>query len=251
MPLYVADYIADTLHLTTLEHGAYLLLLMAYWRRGEPLPDDNKFLAKITNLHHHRWVKVRKCLEVFFEVTNGVWIHKRLEKEILRSSARSAAGVRANSERWSGRTPSHSHSHKDKKVSIEAAPEPERPKTRGSRLPENWIPSSEVQSFAVERLGVEGAAEELDKFRDYWLAAPGQKGLKLDWDRTWRNWCRNSHGGRNGQGRSRALQDDSLSASKAADRLLAATARGEFTIAPRPSLLPTEGQSNLRLLPKR
>jgi hypothetical protein len=29
-----------------------------------------------------------------------------------------------------------------------------------------------------------------DEFRDYWIAQPGQKGVKTDWDATWRNWVR-------------------------------------------------------------
>lgn len=57
-------------------------------------------------------------------------------------------------------------------------------------------------------------------------------------------------GEKNGHRGSRALQDDSLSCSKAADRLIEATKRGEFTIAPRPSLLPAESPNHLRLLPK-
>jgi hypothetical protein len=27
-------------------------------------------------------------------------------------------------------------------------------------------------------------------FADYWRAKPGAGGTKLDWDATWRNWCR-------------------------------------------------------------
>ena len=57
---------------------------------------------------------------------------------------------------------------------------------RATRLPNNWHPTIEDHSFA-DRLGVVG---EVETFRDYWHSQPGQRGVKLDWSATWRNWCR-------------------------------------------------------------
>ena len=39
-------------------------------------------------------------------------------------------------------------------------------------------------------LTVEEVRLEADNFRDYWVAVPGAKGLKLDWEATWRNRIR-------------------------------------------------------------
>lgn len=40
------------------------------------------------------------------------------------------------------------------------------------------------------RLSVEDINWEWEKFRDWWAAASGQKGVKADWFATWRNWMR-------------------------------------------------------------
>lgn len=94
MPLYVGDYLGDTGHLTTTQHGAYLLLMMHYWRKGE-LPDDDKQLSKITKLPLKIWTDYRETLQAFFY--DG-WKHKRIDAEILKtetiSQKRKAAGFK-------------------------------------------------------------------------------------------------------------------------------------------------------------
>ena len=84
MPLYIGDYLADTQRLTTEQHGAYLLLLMDYWRSGK-LPDNDQVLAQITKLSPHAWSNAKNMLKHFFSIENGYWIHKRVEKELIQS----------------------------------------------------------------------------------------------------------------------------------------------------------------------
>ena len=92
MPLYVGDYLGDTGHLTTAQHGAYLLLMMHYWRKGE-LPDDDRQLSKITKLPLKTWCDYRPTLRDFF---HSGWKHKRIDAELERmmrvSEKRAIAG---------------------------------------------------------------------------------------------------------------------------------------------------------------
>jgi hypothetical protein len=70
---------------------------------------------------------------------------------------------------------------------------------RGTRLPADWMPSDDVMAWAAKQPGMSDVlfVNELDKFRDYWSAAAGAKGVKLDWSATFRNWIRNAKGSPN------------------------------------------------------
>ncbi|WP_156027643.1 hypothetical protein [Mycetocola saprophilus] len=70
----------------------------------------------------------------------------------------------------------------------------ESPAKRGTRLSEDWVPTSEsVQKMREDAPDVDTRAEHA-AFVDYWIAQPGQKGVKLNWEATWRNWMRRKQG---------------------------------------------------------
>lgn len=56
----------------------------------------------------------------------------------------------------------------------------------GGRLPDDWQPTPIDLAVAIELIGEQRAQGELEKFKDHWKQQPGSKGVKLDWDATWR-----------------------------------------------------------------
>jgi len=106
--VYIGDYLADTMHLSTEQHGAYLLLLFHLWRRGI-LQDDDVVLAQITGLSIKAWSTCRTVLAEFFEIRDGLWHHGRVERERIKvatkqqyNSSRAKLGA---SSRWGKAAP--------------------------------------------------------------------------------------------------------------------------------------------------
>lgn len=96
MKLFVADYLGDTHHLTAIEHGAYLLLLMAMWRAGGSLPALDGNLARMARCTPEEWVAIRDVVLPFFTRSRGRLTQKRMATELAKyetiSGKRSTAG---------------------------------------------------------------------------------------------------------------------------------------------------------------
>ena len=93
MPLYIADYLSATSRLTTEQHGAYLLLIMDYWKNGAP-PNNDQVLAQITKLSPDAWSNARSMLQPFFEVRDGLWFQHRIETEMVKAKHNKQANVK-------------------------------------------------------------------------------------------------------------------------------------------------------------
>jgi hypothetical protein len=66
-------------------------------------------------------------------------------------------------------------------------------KQRGSRLANDFSFPIEWEKFCKEQRPELHPTRTFDQFKDYWVSQAGQKGVKLDWFATWRNWVRNTN----------------------------------------------------------
>jgi hypothetical protein len=60
----------------------------------------------------------------------------------------------------------------------------------GTRLPDHFVITAEMETWAVQHAPHVDAHREFDRFRDHWRAKAGKDGRKVDWLATWRNWMR-------------------------------------------------------------
>lgn len=83
MAFWVAEYLADTTHLTTQQHGAYVLLILRYWATGG-IPNDDAHLAQIVRLDLDTWLREKPTVLAFF---NDDLTHKRIEQELTKAAS--------------------------------------------------------------------------------------------------------------------------------------------------------------------
>jgi uncharacterized protein YdaU (DUF1376 family) len=178
MQLYVADYLGDTRHLTTEQHGAYLLLLMTMWRSDGVLSDDPAKLARIAGLTVARWNKISHDVLAFFTPCDGGFTQGRLVAELTIADEKSEKRSRA------GKAGARAKALKDKKAGVanamrlpkhlpepEPEPEPEREAIASLDIVREAAPTrTEIaRGFLAfwqvypKRVGKDAAAKSFDK----------------------------------------------------------------------------------------
>lgn len=91
MRFNIGDYLADTMHLTALQHGIYILLIMHYFKRGE-LPPDEASLARIAKVTVPNWKRASGPVMALFHVEKDVLRHRRIDAERERSQNENIGG---------------------------------------------------------------------------------------------------------------------------------------------------------------
>lgn len=162
MPLYVADYLADTGHLSAAQHGAYMLLIMHYWAKGG-LPDDDAKLCRIARMERDEWEDSRDTLAEFFK--DG-WRHERIEKEL--ADAQSAYERRAAA----GRKGGSSNAKPDDKQCLSNA----QAMLKQSQPQPDISPSLRSGDTRARREAASKSTETLQQFELFWQAWPNKTG---------------------------------------------------------------------------
>jgi uncharacterized phage protein (TIGR02220 family) len=114
MPLFIGDYLASTSRLTCEQHGAYLLLIMDYWKNGPP-PNDDAILAQICRMAPDAWSNASSIIKGFFIIDDGHLTHNRIDEELEAAKAKKHAAREKAAEaaraRWEGHIPKDASSN--------------------------------------------------------------------------------------------------------------------------------------------
>lgn len=77
VPFHIGDFLSGTMHMDTLEKGAYIMLLLAHYQVGETgLPDDDKKLARIAGVTPKVWDRIKPTVLEKFDVVNSFLVQK-------------------------------------------------------------------------------------------------------------------------------------------------------------------------------
>jgi uncharacterized protein YdaU (DUF1376 family) len=215
MPLYIGDYLADTAHLTQGQHGAYMLFIMHYWVRG-PIPAKQKQCMSIAQARTpDECEAAQDVLDGFFELRDGCYHHKRIDKELADAAEAYARRAAAAAKRWgtdskapakpepAKKVQSQPQSQAEGKPSAVSKPKKGEPKNELTTEIGNGAakfdaathaPNAEQVGWARDFTGWDES--HLDDVRqsytEYWTGPKGQKVKRTDdgWNRTWRTWVR-------------------------------------------------------------
>ena len=186
-PHHLGDYAKDTPGLTMLEHGAYRLLMDAYYVAEAPIAADEPYsIAKAGSPIERK--AVDRVLRKFFVLDGDVYRQKRIDEEI--ASYQAKASTNRENGKLGGRprtNPQETHpvsvggDTENPEITLTSNQEPV---TKGKRrspktaLPENFGLSERVIDWAKEH-GYGHLQEHLDTFR---LKAAAGDYRYADWD---------------------------------------------------------------------
>ena len=202
---HIGDFIKDTSFLTNEEIGIYLKLIWLYYDSEKPLPNNLFELGMKTATRDNQDV-LEGLLGMFFvlDEKNKCWNHTRCDKELEHykqqlTTASKAGKASALKRAMNKNLTSVEQALNERSTEIQLTNNQE-PLTKnqdkrilGKRLANDFSFPLVWEQFCQQTRPELRPVKTFDQFKDYWIAQAGQKGVKLDWFATWRNWVRNTN----------------------------------------------------------
>ena len=195
----IGDYVKNTNHLSAMEDLAYRRLLDLYYDSEIPIPIDIPRVSRRLRLEEDI---VESVLKEFFQLTDEGYKNHRADLEIASYheylTKQKANGIKGGRPKKTQAKPTANPDVTQNNLKHKQAntnQEPVVKQNRGSRLQADFCLTEDWKEFCRAERSDLDPQKVFDGFKDYWIAKPGQQGVKLDWLATWRNWVRNQKQG--------------------------------------------------------
>ena len=214
---FPGDYLLDTYHLSSKADLLYRRLLDAHWVHGS-IPVEGEQISRLARFKLEDFWPAWEEIKHNFKNRGGRdprLVNKRMESLLRLCSEEKRAKSDAAKARWNKELHARAldvqcdpearsrirEEEKEKELlrsskKKEKKADPQNSsaaKESGTRLPEGWQPIDRDRDWARRNCPGVDLDWETEKFRDYWLSLPGQRGRKSDWGRTWQNWIRRTY----------------------------------------------------------
>lgn len=199
----IADWHLATSHLSLEEEAVYFKLINFYYDSESPIPLETQSVIRRLRLGSHKET-VGLVLQEFFVLQEDGWHHLRCDDEIQKYHHKAEVnqkvgklGGRPKKINDLGNNPeiTQTVSENNPQITLTTNHKPitnigAAKATKGTRfsldaIPEEWV------LFCRKERGDLNPNLVFEGFKDYWVSVPGSRGVKANWDATWRNWIRN------------------------------------------------------------
>lgn len=188
-----------------LQHGAYTLLMDACYDR-EKFPTLEEAIDWTWASTEAEIEAVKFVLSRFFKLSGDAqYVQDRILCELHEYHSKAETNKRIALEREAKRRekstnrvpdvneppPNHKPLTNNQEPLVDTAT---KVTVKAKRLDSEWKLPRQWGEWTIEELDwTEGQVRtEAEKFKDYWTAKAGRDAAKLDWQATWRNWCRSA-----------------------------------------------------------
>lgn len=149
MPVTIGDYLKDTLHLSTEEHGAYFLILMDLWVK-EGVTELNK-LHRVVRMDRERFEHIwNDVLSEFFTEKDGLVSQKRLLEELEKTEERRKIAIENGKKGGRPKTQKNPEQNQNKTQTLTKTEPRTKPKPEPKPNPEKSSSPSQSQVLSKD-----------------------------------------------------------------------------------------------------